>query len=105
MKLVSDKFKEIENSEEFKKSIQENENNDIGYKNEVANKVLNTSTVIFIIGFLISIIESYNLYSNHENIGTIIVFFIIIIGIGMIFSVLFKGLAEVIELLQSIKEK
>lgn len=105
MKLVSDKFKEIENSEEFKKSIQENENNDIGYKNEVANKVLNTSTVIFIIGFLIAIIESYNLYSNHENIGTIIVFFIIIMGIGMIFSVLFKGLAEVIELLQSIKEK
>lgn len=102
---MSDKFKEIENSEEFKKSIQENENNYIGYKNEVANKVLNTSTVIFIIGFLIAIIESYNLYSNHENIGTIIVFFIIIIGIVMIFSVLFKGLAEVIELLQSIKEK
>lgn len=102
---MNDDFKDIENSEEFKKSMRENQNNTIGYKNEIANKILNTSTVIFVVGFLVAIIGGYNLYNNHEEIISVIVFFSITIGISIIASVILKGLAEIIELLQSIKDK
>lgn len=102
---MNNDYKKIENSEEFKKSIKEDETIAIGYKNEIANKILNASTVVLIVGFLISIIGSYNLYSNHEDILAIVIFFAIVVGIGMLSSILLKGLAEIIELLQSLKER
>lgn len=102
---MNNDYKEIENSEEFKKSIKENETIISGYKNEIANKILNASTIITIVGFLIAIIGSYNLYSNHEGVLAIIIFFAIVVGIGMLSSILLKGLAEIIELLQNIKER
>lgn len=102
---MNNDYKEIENSEEFKKSIKENEIITSSYKNEIANKILNASTIFTIVGFLIAIIGSYNLYSNHEGVLAIVIFFAIVVGIGMLFSILLKGLAEIIELLQSIKER
>ena len=89
----------------IKNRLKENEIITSSYKNEIANKILNASTIFTIVGFLIAIIGSYNLYSNHEGVLAIVIFFAIVVGIGMLFSILLKGLAEIIELLQSIKER
>jgi len=101
---VNNDYKEIENSEEFKKSMKENETTTC-YKNEIANKILNASTIVTIVGFLIAIIGSYNLYSNHEGVLAIVIFFAIVVGVGLLSSILLKGLAEIIELLQSLNGK
>ena len=94
-------YEEIENSEEFKNSIKENIINVKEIKNEISERLLNTATGVKIVSFLLAIMASY----NNKSFISIVVLFVVIFGSGIIISMLLRGISEIIDILQCIKNK
>lgn len=104
--MDNENCKEIENSEELQKSLQENSNVETTkeYKNSVANKISNLSAIILVGGILIGVLGALSIISITEEF-TIITPAILLVITSFVSSLLLTGLAEIIELLQSIKDK
>lgn len=103
--MSNNNYSEIENSEEFQKSMQENEIVKAKeYKNKVANKISKVSDIILAVGVVLGILGALVIVSITEEF-TIIPSAIVLIIVSFISSLLLTGLAEIIELLQSIKDK
>lgn len=106
--MNEDNYKEIENSVEIKATIDEskeiNRESTLQYKNKVANKILDVSTAVLIIGIAIGVFGGLFLFATTEEFLGILLGIILAIA-SFVFSILLNGLAEIIELLQSIKDK
>lgn len=98
-------YEEIENSEEFKNSIKENIINVKEIKNEISERLLNTATGVKIVSFLLAIMASYNLLLKNGSFISIVVLFVVIFGSGIIIAMLLRGISEIIDILQCIKDK
>lgn len=105
--MDNNNYAEIESSEEFKATIKEDDeitSTIKEYKNNVAGKISNLSTIILVVGVLIGILGGIIIVSITEEF-TILPTAILVIITSFVSSLLLTGLAEIIELLQSIKDK
>lgn len=98
-------LKEIEGSEEYKNSLKDNVEEDIDYDNVIANRISNVATIVLIVGIILGMLQIFNLKSLHEEVMSIIISFTTTISIFFISYIVLKGFAEIIELLQNIKNK
>lgn len=101
---LENNIEQIENSEEFKNSLSENQESTSNYKNKIASKISNLSTIILAVGIIIGVLGGLSIVALTEGF-TIIPTAITIVIISFVSSLLLEGLSEIIELLQSIKDK
>lgn len=98
-------LKEIEGSEEYKNSLKDNVEEDVDYDNAIANRISNVATIVLIVGIILGILQVLSLTSTHEEIVPIIISCGTTIAIFFVGYIVLKGFAEIIELLQKIKNK
>lgn len=96
-------LKEIEGSEEYKNSLKDSVEENIDYDNVIANRISNVATIVLIVGIILGVLQVFNLTSTHEEIVPIIISCTTTIAIFFVGYIVLKGFAEIIELLQKIK--